>query len=127
MNFQSYRTYRYLTESSPATLGKSSKTAFEWSCSGPEIDAKYVHTMRCNSALDQAVPFPTNWKTAIPFVLKVKKLCQAATTDAKRKAKNFSITCELMGLPLDSDRLDALCGKEAGSLVSLPELDTEMP
>ena len=82
--------------------------------------------MRCNNALDRVVPFPTNWKTAIPFVLKVKKLCQAATTDAKRKAKNFSITCELMGLPLDSDRLDALCGKEAGSLVSLPEADTEM-
>ena len=83
--------------------------------------------MRCNSVLSQAVPFPTHWKTALPIALNAKKLLNEAVAEAKDKTKNLTITCELMGIPVDSDRLHALCGRESGALVSLQSRDAEMP
>ena len=83
--------------------------------------------MRCEDSVKQAVPFPTHWKTAIPIALNAKKLLQEAVADAKDKAKNLSITCTLMGIPVDSDRLSTMCGRGSGSLVSLHTSDMEMP
>ena len=82
--------------------------------------------MLCYNAVDQAVPFPTHWKTAIPIALNAKKLLDEAVAEAKDKAKNLTITCELMGIPVDSDRLNALCGRESDALVSLQSGDAEM-
>ena len=78
-----------------------------------------MHKMLCRKAVSQAVPFPSHWRTAIPFVADVAKLLQAATVHASQKAENSIVTCKLLGIPVEDDRLDALCGEESGTLVSL--------
>ena len=83
--------------------------------------------MRCNNAVNQTVPFPKHWTTVIPIALHAKKLLQEAVARAREKHKNPTITCELMGIPVDSDRLDALSGRESGTLVRVQSADTEMP
>ena len=73
--------------------------------------------------MSQGVPFSKHWRTAIKFIADVTKLLQKATTHASRKAENSVVTCKLLGLSVDDDRLDTLCGAESGSLVSLQGLE----
>ena len=118
---------RYAPEESPAKLKAESTVAFEWSCQSPDINATYLHKMLCRMAVYQQVPFPSHWRTAIPFVADIQKLIQDATAHASRKAENSIVTCELLGIPVDDDRLDALCGDGSGSLVTLQGANMEVP
>ena len=119
---------KYAPEESPAKLKAESTVAFEWSCQGPHINATYLHKMLCKHAVyQQQVPFPSHWRTAIPFVADIQKLLKDATVHASRKAENSIVTCELLGIPVDDDRLDALCGDGSGSLVTLQGANMEVP
>ena len=73
--------------------------------------------------MSRQVPFPKHWRTAIKFVADVIKLLQKATTHASQKAENSIVTCKLLGIPVVDDRLDALCGAESASVVSLQGLE----
>ena len=117
---------RYAPEKSPPKLKAESEVAFEWSCKGINISATHMHKMLCRNTVCQAVPFPSHWRTAIPFVTDVTKLLRAATVLASRKAENAIVTCKLLGIPADDDRLDVLCGEESGTVVSLRG-NTEAP
>ena len=117
---------RYAPEKSPAKLTGKVEVAYEWSCTSPDINATYMHTMRCENAIHHAVPFPSQWKTAIPFLANVTKLLPAATKHASQKAENSIVTCKLLGIPVADERLDTLCGEESGSLVSLQGPNTEL-
>ena len=65
-----------------------------------------MHIMLCRKAVSQAVPFPSHWRTAIPFVADVAKLLQAATVHASQKAENSSRTaafrCTVVGSEVTS-------------------------
>ena len=104
-------------------LGRESELSFEWRYKGHEIDTTHCQKIRCKNAVNRGVSFPKHWRTAIKFVADVAKLLQKATTHASRKAENSIVTCKLLGIPVDDDRLDALCGAESGSLVSLQGLE----
>ena len=118
---------RYASEESPAKLKAETEVAFEWSCQGPHINATYVHKMLCKNSVSRNIPFPNNWRAAIPFTAKVQKLVRDATAHASRKTENPFLTCQLLGIPVDDDRLDALCGDGSGSLVSLQGASMEVP
>ena len=118
---------RYAPEESTVKLKAETEVAFEWSCQGPHINATYVHKMLCKNAVSQNIPFPSHWRTAIPFAAEVQKLLRDATAHASRKAENPIVTCKLLGIPVDDDRLDALCGDGSGSLVSLQGASMEVP
>ena len=100
-------------------LKKTSEVAFRWECVGYGHKATLVHKMRAQHAIDQAVPFPKPWRTAIKFAAEVAKKRQAAISHAVKVAGNSVVDCELLGIPRPADVLDGLCGKESGTVVPL--------
>ena len=83
----------------PAQLKRSSEVAFQWRFRGAGYDETCEVKVRCNHVLDQGVPLPEAWVTALRALSLDHVAAQSAEKIQNDEPGLSEVRCEVLGFP----------------------------